>query len=246
VTVDGGGGVGGRGDAVGPEEARPIDAEMDAPDRDVAGEPAPPAEAGRRRWWRRPLLAAGILLGLLVFYVGVTFVQVWQASRHDGAAPAEAIVVLGAAQYNGRPSPALESRLEHALELYRRRLAPLVVVTGGRQEGDRFTEATVGYNYLRAHGVPDQAIRKEVQGHTTYESLAATARFLRTEGVDRVILVSGPAHSKRLDDIADAVGLDAVISPADGSASLRSLVRETVAVSIGRVLGYRRLERFDT
>lgn len=238
---DGGGSV----EAIGAEEAPPTAVDPAAPDEARAGDPTP-TEGRPRRWWRRPLLVAGILLSLLVFYIGVTFIQVWQASRHDGAAPAEAIVVLGAAQYDGRPSPALERRLEHALELYRRRLAPLVVVTGGRQEGDRFTEATVGYNYLRARGVPDQAIRKEVQGHTTYESLAATARFLRTEGVDRVILVSGPAHSKRLDGIADAVGLDAVISPADGSASLRSLARETVAVSIGRILGYRRLERFDT
>jgi uncharacterized SAM-binding protein YcdF (DUF218 family) len=217
------------------------------PSPDADGPRAEPvAGAPRRRWWRRPVLVAGILVGLLVFYVGVTFVQVWQASRHDGARPAEAIVVLGAAQYNGRPSPALEARLSHALDLYRRHLAPLVVVTGGRQQGDRFTEATTGYNYLRAHGVPDRAIRKEVQGRTTYESLAATARFLHAEGVDSVILVSGPAHAERLAGIAEDVGLDAVVSPSDGSASLGSLVRETVAVSLGRILGYRRLDRFDT
>ena len=152
---------------------------------------------------------------------------------------------MGAAQYDGRPSPALRNRLDHALDLYDRGLAPMIVVTGGRQEGDRFTEATSGYNYLRRQGVPDTAIRKEVQGRTTYESLAAVARFLRTEDIDDVVLVSGPAHAKRLAGIADDVGLHAAISPADGSADTRSLLRETLAVSAGRLIGYRRLERLD-
>lgn len=205
------------------------------------------AASARRVSRPRKVLLAGLALVLLaVVYVGGTFIQVWRASTHDGARKAGAIVVLGAAQYNGSASPALRSRLDHALELYRRDLAPIIVVTGGRQDGDRFTEATTGYNYLRDRGVPDAAIRKEVHGHTTYESLAATARFLQTEGVDDVLLVSGPAHSKRLAGTASDVGLSAAISPASGSPSLRSLVRETGAVSVGRLIGYRRLERFDT
>ena len=195
----------------------------------------------RRRWWLAPI---AVLL-VLVVYVGGTFAQVWKASGEDHARKAQAIVVLGAAQYDGRPSPALKNRLDHALALYRRGLAPMIVVTGGRQPGDRFTEATTGYNYLRSKGVPDQAIRKEVQGRTTYESIASVARFLRKEGVDDVVLVSGPAQSKRLAGIAGDVGLDAAISPTDGSPDGRSLVRETVAVSAGRLIGYRRLERLD-
>ncbi len=212
---------------------------MASTDRD---EPAPP----RARWGRRALWAGLALIGLVVLYLGGTFVQVWQASRSDGARQADAIVVLGAAQYNGSASPALRNRLDHALDLYERGLAPLIVVTGGRQDGDRFTEATVGYNYLRDHGVPDAAIRKEVKGHTTYQSLAAAARFLRTEGVEDVILVSGPATAKRLAGISGDVGLDAAISPSDGTPTLRSLIRETAAVSVGRLIGYRRLERFDS
>lgn len=197
-------------------------------------------------WLRRILTLIGLVVVLGVIYVGITFIQVWNASRSDGARDAEAIVVLGAAQYDGEPSPVLRNRLDHALELYEDGRAPLIVVTGGRQEGDRFTEATTGYNYLREHGVPDDAILKEVQGKTTYESLAATARFLEDEGVDDVLLVSGPAHSKRLEGIASDVGLSASTSPTDGSPSFRSLVRETAAVSAGRLLGYRRLERFDS
>lgn len=198
----------------------------------------------RRRRGRWLLVPIAIVV-LVAVYVAGTFVQVWRASGRDAARPAEAIVVLGAAQYDGRPSPALQNRLDHALELYDQGLAPMIVVTGGRQEGDRYTEATTGYNYLRAQGVPDTAIRKEVKGRTTYESLAAVARFLRTEDVDDVILVSSPAHAKRLSGIAPAVDLDAAISPADGTADIRALGRETLAVSAGRLVGYRRLERLD-
>lgn len=226
---------------------RPAGGASDAPDRpDAPDAPGPPQDPStpdrrRRRWW----LVAPLALVVLVGYLGGTFVQVWKASRHDGARDAQAIVVLGAAQYDGRPSPALAQRLDHALDLYEHGRAPMVVVTGGRQSGDRFTEATAGYNYLRHHGVPDHAIRKEVQGRTTYESLAAVARFLRTEDVDDVVLVSGPAHAKRLAGIADSVGLHAAISPAAGSTDLRALARETLAVSVGRLVGYRRLDRLD-
>lgn len=209
---------------------------------DDQDEPAVP----KARWGRRILWTAIGLLALVVLYIGGTFVQVWQASRSDGARPADAIVVLGAAQYNGTPSPALQNRLDHALELYEEGLAPLIVVTGGKQDGDRYTEATAGYNYLREHGVPDEAIRKEVQGHTTYESVAATARFLRDEDIDDVILVSSPAIAKRLSGISGDVGLEAAISPSDGTPPFSQLVKETAAVSLGRIIGYRRLERFDT
>lgn len=209
-----------------------------------SGEARRPARPAARRL-RRALIGAGVLAALLVVYVVGTFIQVWHASGRDGARDAGAIVVLGAAQYNGRPSPVLKNRLDHAYDLWDLGFAPIIVVTGGRQEGDTYTEATTGYNYLRDLGVPDSAIRKEVQGTTTYESLAAVARFLRTEGIDDVILVSGPAHSKRLAGIAPQVGLDAAISPSDGSASFQQLSRETVAVSLGRLIGYRRLDRID-
>jgi len=195
----------------------------------------------RLRWL---LLLPAVLL-LVALYLGVTFLQVWYASGQDRPRKAQAIVILGAAQYNGRPSPVLQKRLDHGLDLYERGLAPLIVVTGGRQAGDRFTEATTGYNYLRQKGVPDDAIRKEVQGRTTYESLAAVARFLHTEDVDDVILVSGPAQAKRLAGIADSVGLDASISSSGGRADPRSLVRESLAVAVGRIVGYRRLEYLD-
>jgi uncharacterized SAM-binding protein YcdF (DUF218 family) len=217
----------------------------------------PAAGSGQSRWptpGRRRSRGAGclrlglvppVLLAVIVAYVGGTFVQVWQASGRDGARPAQAIVVMGAAQYDGRPSPVLKNRLDHALDLYDDGLAPLIVVTGGRQDGDRFTEATSGYNYLRTQGVPDQDIRKEVQGATTYESLSAVASFLAAEGIDDVIVVSGPAHAKRLAEVASAVGLDAAVSPSSGQPGVGTLARETLVVSFGRIVGYGRMDRLD-
>jgi uncharacterized SAM-binding protein YcdF (DUF218 family) len=202
------------------------------------------------RLLRFALRAAIVLLVLLVIYVGGTFVQVYRASHHDGAEPgADAIIVLGAAQYDGTPSPVLRDRLDHALLLYRGGLAKEIVLTGGRQEGDRFTEATTGYNYLRNRGVPDSALLKEVDGSSTWESLAASARFLIERGDTKVILVTDGYHAKRVGAIADDLGLDATVSPSPSRLSTASeakqLVRETIAVSIGRVIGFDRLFRID-
>ncbi|HEY1116086.1 MAG TPA: YdcF family protein, partial [Acidimicrobiales bacterium] len=94
-----------------------------------------------RRALRLGVRAAALVLGLALVYLGVTFFQVWQATSVDSHDPAQAIIVLGAAQYDGRPSPVLEARLAHAVELWEADVAPTMVVTGGKQEGDRFTEA---------------------------------------------------------------------------------------------------------
>lgn len=208
-----------------------------------------PARSGRR-WVRGIAIAIGTIFGFLVLYVGVTFVQVWMASRHDGAKPADAIVVLGAAQYNGRPSPVLIARLDHALELWNEGLAPLIVVTGGKQPGDQFTEATASANYLIAHGVPDAQILREVQGRSSWESLAAASRILRGRGLSEVILVSDPYHALRIGGIADELGLTAHVSPTrtspmSSSSELKHMVKETGAVALGRIIGYRRLLRIE-
>lgn len=194
----------------------------------------------------RRLVRLGLVAVLAaVAYVGVTFVQVWQASTRDEVRESQAIIVLGAAQYDGRPSPALRNRLDHAAALYLDGVAPLIVVTGGRQPGDRFTEAEAGARYLLGLGIPDAAIQREVQGESSWESLAAAARFLLAADITRVVLVSDPYHAMRIDGIAHELGLDAVVSPADGQAKFGSLARETVAVAIGRIIGYDRLVRLD-
>jgi uncharacterized SAM-binding protein YcdF (DUF218 family) len=197
----------------------------------------------------RIVFRVGLVAFALVFvYLAVTFVQVWLASRRDDARPSQAIIVLGAAQYNGRPSPVLAARLDHAIDLYRRHIAPVIVVTGGRQPGDRFTEATAGADYLHVHGVPDRAILRETTGRTSWESLEAAARFLKSRHLLKVVLVSDPYHSARIEGIAQEVGLDAVTSPTRtspirGFAALKRMVGETFRVAAGRIFGYARLDR---
>ena len=187
-----------------------------------------------------------LLVVLAVGYLAVTFLQVLAASEHDGSRPAQAIVVLGAAQYDGVPSPALANRLDHAAQLYQDGIAPLIVVTGGRQEGDRFTEAEAAANYLATeHGIPGSAIERETTGGNTWESLASTARFLQEDGIDDVVLVTDGYHAMRVDGIAGELGLDAAVSPAPGHASFSNLLRETGAVALGRIIGYDRLVRLD-
>lgn len=199
----------------------------------------------RRPVLRRAVQVVAVLAVLAAGYLAVTFVQVWQASGRDGARPAEAIVVLGAAQYDGRPSPVLAGRLDHAVELYDDGIAPLIVVTGGRREGDRFTEAQASATYLESHGVPGDAIERETTGDNSWETLASAARFLAGRGVTDVVLVSDPYHAERIEAIADDLGLDATVSPADTPNPLSALARETGAVAVGRIIGWDRLVRLD-
>ena len=153
------------------------------------------------RWMRR--LAVLLVLG----YSALSVCSVWSgAQRDDANHRADAIVILGAAQYNGTPSPVLKRRLDHALVLYHARRAPMMVVTGGRQKGDRMTEASAAANYLIQHGVPDARIEREVDGHDTYSSLAAIARFLGKQQLHGVLFVTDRYHAARVRGIGREVG----------------------------------------
>ncbi len=197
------------------------------------------------RLLKLPLKILGVVIGLGLLYVVFTFGQVWWTSRHHTTASAGAIVVMGAAQWNGKPSPVLKGRLDHAVELYKAGRAPMIIVTGGKQPGDRVTQGFAGYDYLKAQGVPESDIKVEVEGRNSYEELSASAVIVRQAkaGPD-VLLISDPYHSLRISQIAEEVGLRPHVSPANTPSPLRSLLRETVAVSIGRVIGYRRLAAF--
>ena len=195
---------------------------------------------------RRLALAGLLALAALVLYEAVTFGQVWLTSRRDEARQSQAIVVLGAAQYNGRPSPVFKARLDHAATLYHDRVAPLIVVTGGKQTGDMFTEATSGANYLHDKGIPDSAILRETTSHTSWESLSAAARVLRHRGERQVVLVSDPFHALRIRSIANELGLDAVTSPTrtspiSGVEEWRRFMSEALRVAAGRIFGFGRL-----
>ena len=186
-----------------------------------------------------------VLLLLLLAYTAVTAVQIVLAARRDDRTRADAIVVLGAAQYDGEPSPALRARLDHAVRLYGDRVAPTVWVTGGRQPGDRVSEASASASYLISQGVPDAAVQLEIHGGNTYESLAAAGRYLRRRDQYDVLLVSDAWHAYRIAAIAREVNLNPHVSPARparmSGEAVRRIIHETLAVGLGRVTGYRRL-----
>ena len=166
----------------------------------------------------RPLLKAAFLLLVLVgMAYTVSLVLVLVVSQQDQRRPVDAIVVLGAAQYNGRPSPVLRARLDHALALYRDRSAPLVIVSGGVGRGDTISEAVVGRRYLLAHGVPEDAVVAQAEGRTTMASMSAVAAWLRPRGLRRVLLVSDPFHMFRLRLEARRTALEAYTSPTESS-----------------------------
>ena len=200
---------------------------------------------------RLALRVAAAVVGVVVVYLTVTFVQVWLASRHDEARRAQTIVVFGAAQYNGRPSAVLRARLDHAADLWARHLAPAIVVTGGKQPGDRYTEATASALYLlRTRHVPDADVLRIVSGTNSWNSLAAAARVLRRRHLTDVLLVSDPFHAARIKAMAGELHLHAHVSPTRtspirGFAAYRHMVREAAAVAVGRIVGFRRLMRVE-
>ncbi|HEX9166752.1 MAG TPA: YdcF family protein [Gemmatimonadales bacterium] len=158
------------------------------------------------RWLLRLVALGAVLYGAIVFYV-------WWVSRLDQRRPADAIVVLGAAHYNGRPSEVLRARLDQAAALYAAGLAPVVVVTGGMAEGDRVSEATVSQRYLVGRGLPDSAVVVLPVGRNSRQSMASAAEWLQDRGLESVLLVSDPFHMARL--VAEARGHDLVawVSP---------------------------------
>ena len=158
------------------------------------------------RWSLRLVTLGAVLYGAIVFYV-------WWVSRLDERRATDAIVVLGAAHYNGRPSEVLRARLDQAADLYAASLAPVVVVTGGMAEGDRVSEATVSQRYLVGRGLPDSAVVVLPVGRNSRESMASAAEWLQDRGLESVLLVSDPFHMARL--VAEARGhrLVAWVSP---------------------------------
>lgn len=157
----------------------------------------------------------------IIWYATVALVAAWLIAlgtviawgSRDRARPSDAIVVLGAAQYWGRPSPVLRARLDHAVGLWRRRMAPRVVLTGGVGVGDTTSEAAVSRKYVIGRGIPDTAILLETTGRTTQESLRSVAALLRSRNEESVILVSDPFHMLRLDILARRFGLVPYTSP---------------------------------
>ena len=187
---------------------------------------------------------------VLVTYFGVTFVQIWQTGRHHATNDAQAILVFGTTEDNGHPSPELKARLDHALVLWRTHRATWMVVTGGQKPGDHFTEAGVSATYLEAHGVNPQLILKGY-GNDTWQNVSTVITQMRKRHLVSVLCVSDPFHEDRAMAIASAQGLTPYPSPVDKSPTIKHslwlyYLKETLAVGVGRLVGYGQLSSWTT
>lgn len=186
-----------------------------------------------------------IVGGLAVTVVATAAtLRIWQQGDRDEQRPVDAIVVLGAAQYDGRPSPVFAARLDHAVALWNAGLAKVFVVTGGKVPGDRTTEAAVARQYARDRDVPDAAILGEDEGRNTLESLRSVAAIMRERGLTSALFVSDPTHMLRVLRIAQDLGIEAYGSPTptspvqrDQGRRIRSTAHELAALAIYFLVG---------
>ena len=168
------------------------------------------ARRGRRRGWSGWL--GRLLLLALAWLLGVAGWIVWVGQR-DQAAQADAIIVLGAAAYDARPSPVFEERIRHGLDLYQRGYAPVLIFTGGYGNGAPFAESQVARKYALQQGIPDSAIMIEAVSRNTRENLLQARKLMQERGLHRVIVVSDPLHMSRALRLSRELGIDAVGSP---------------------------------
>ena len=216
---------------------------VDEPDVDegVVDE-ATAAKLRRKRTWRRVRRMLYAFLALLTLYYLASLWFVHTTGTSDQARKVDAIVVLGAAQYDGRPSPQLAARLDHVVELWDQGFAPLIITSGGKQPGDRFTEAEASRNYLVDRGVPATAI-VQVGGTNSYETLLAVRDAVRQRDGESVLLVTDPYHSLRVRMISQELGLTAYVSPTRtspvvGTGAFLREMREAAGVAVGRIIGF--------
>jgi len=183
--------------------------------------------------WARRLVVGTIVMGAVL--VGGTAFRVWQVARIDDYTKADAIVVLGAAQYSGTPSTVFEARLDQAYKLFKAGVAPKVITVGGKQEGDLYTEAASGKNYLEERGIPSDRILAVETGSDTLRSIEAVAAAMSAREMSSAVLVSDPWHSLRTRTMARDAGLKAWTAPTRTGPAVYT--RESQAHGIARETG---------
>lgn len=191
-----------------------------------------------------------LLVLAVVVYLLVTMVQVWLVSRRYEPRPAGAIIVMGAAQYNGVPSPDLAARLDEAELLWRQHYATDIMVTGSKQPGDVYTESEASARYLIAAGIPGRDIF-EAGGSDSWENLSLAAPTLLRHGDDTVLIATDPFHEARSLAIASSLGLTPYptptrTSPIRGTSTIPYFAKETVGVGLGRIIGWDHLSELHT
>ncbi len=188
------------------------------------------------------------LVALGCCFASINLAQVWIVGRSDQSRAVDAIVVMGVAQYDGRPSPQLQARLNHVLTLWNEGRTALVITTGGNQPGDRFTEAQASANYLIERGIPPQSIAQEDTGTTTRESMLGVREIMQSRGLRSVLIVTDPYHALRSRLVAQDLGLESYVSPTrssplTGTSAVSRHVREALGVAVAHLIGFANLER---
>ncbi len=200
-----------------------------------------PHPSSRRGFYLRIVLFVflALLCGLLAWCRWV-YLQIESYAGQDQAAHSDAIAVFGAAEYDGRPSPVYRARLDHALELYHRGIAPLIVTLGGNG-GDQYSEGAVGREYLEGQGVPEEAIIAETESRNTEDSARRIAVIARANGLKRLVIVSDGTHLFRIHAICAAYGLDVLTSPRPrvavegGSQDFERIAHEILSYTLWRL-----------
>jgi uncharacterized SAM-binding protein YcdF (DUF218 family) len=195
---------------------------------------------------RVALRVLALVVAVVFVYLAVSLLQVWLTSREYDPHPAAAIMVMGAAQYNGVPSPDLQARLNQALLLFRKGDSKLIVVTGGKEKGDHFTEAEAGARYLASMGVPVADIL-QAGGDTTFQNVADAAPRLLARRATTVLVTTDPFHEDRSMAISSAMGLQPFptptrTSPIRGWSTVPYFLKEAVGVGLGRIIGFGHLD----
>ena len=188
------------------------------------------------------LVIAGLIAGFAIG--GYAAYRIWDQGNRDERTPADAIVVMGAAQYDGRPSPVFAARLDHAIALYHDGVASRLIVTGGKREGDRTTEAASARSYAIEHGVPENAILSEDASRTTLQSIRRVAALMRDKDIGSAVFVSDPSHMLRVLRMASDEGINGYGSPTrtsplerDPLARVDAIVHELGALAVYFVSG---------
>lgn len=191
------------------------------------------------------VLAMLVCVGSL--YVGLTVFEVWRVGNTQSTARVDAIVVMGAAQYDGVPSPLLKARLMHALDLWKQKVAPRIVLTGGNKPGDRFTEASASAIFLRQQGVPQEDLLQESASRSTYEALRNMRDLVSNDSnfteIQHIVIVTDPYHELRSRLTAKEWGFDpstssTPISPSAGDRAFKKYVKEGAGIALARVIGF--------
>ena len=189
-----------------------------------------------------------VVVALASVYAVFNLAQVWMVGRSDQSRSVDAIVVMGVAQYDGRPSPQLQARLDHVLTLWNEGLTSLIITTGGNKPGDRFTEAQTSANYLIESGIPENSIALETTGTSTRESLLGVDLIMKSRDLHSILIVTDPYHALRSRLIAQDLGLTSFVSPTrtsplTGASAVSRHVREALGIAVAHVIGFANLER---